>query len=107
MSSSIPLYIPYSMKDRVKNLQCKWDKYNRYWVANKSILEEHPELKKYTEYPINVFYNIPFKLKDGFKNIGGKWNNDNKQWYIMSNEDVPEVFHKFRVQDETELYPFY
>ena len=33
MSSLIPLYTSYSMKDKLKNAQCKWDKINRYWVA--------------------------------------------------------------------------
>ena len=99
MSSLIPLYTSYSAKDKLKNAQCKWDKINRYWVANKRILSKYPELQKYVNKPIKTFFNIPYVEKDTFKNVGGHWDNDARKWFIMSNEEVPEEFIKYLVKD--------
>ena len=96
MSSLIPLYTPYSMKDILKYAQCKWDKNNRYWVANKRILREHPELQKYVNKPERVYFKIPYEIKDDFKTVGGQWDNDKRKWYLMSYEDIPQEYLEYK-----------
>jgi hypothetical protein len=92
------------MKDKLKNAQCKWDKINRYWVANKRILSKHPEFQKYINKPTKTFFNIPFVEKDAFKDVGGKWDNDERKWFLMSNEDVSDEFIKYIVKDEEDVW---
>ena len=99
MSSLIPLHTPYAMKDFLKATQCKWDKINRCWVANKRILSKYPELQKYVNKPIKTYFNIPYLEKDAFKDVGGHWDNEARKWFIMSNEEVPEEFIKYIVKD--------
>ena len=100
MSKLIPLYTPYSMKDELKIAQCKWDKINRYWVANTRILSKHPELQKYANQPSKSYFNLPFEQKDEFKAVGGKWDSNVRKWYLMSFEEVPEQFLKYTVEIE-------
>ena len=69
--SEVVLYVPFEMKNRVKNSGCKWNADIKCWMATEELVSRFPYLEKYVGVPEKVYYTVPFKRKNEFKS-GGK-----------------------------------
>jgi len=68
------LYVPYEMKDKAREVKCKWDKDKKSWYCEPdNARAKHLFAKRYKD--------IPYDDKDEYKKNGWKWDPDERSWY--------------------------
>jgi len=63
------LKVPYSEKEKAKELGAQWDAKEKKWYCSSK----------------QEYLNVPYALKDKAKALGAKWDPLAKKWYIPDN----------------------
>jgi len=90
-----------AVKDKLKELGCRYDDKNQWYATNK-------ELAEYAQNLINnggknYIPNVPFKLNEQIRDMGCRWDSEKKCWYHTD----PKIAKKIErlVTEEREKSP--
>lgn len=87
---SCDLYVPFTEKNRVKDLGAKWDGNTKKWYV-----PDHLSLDQFEPW-IREYLVVPFEQKDVVKQLGGVWDFQTKRWFVKGKKDL-QKFNEWRV----------
>ena len=84
MLDDLYLNVPFSEKERAKDVGAKWDHERKLWYAPK--LDDPLKYREWWS-----FLDVPYEEKDDAKALGATFHGDLKKWYLPQKK-----WHTFR-----------